>query len=69
MAIDTRNRRASTLHHSNPYVVLSPNPDGSLASVEDRQHLGMIYAGISTSRTFSAAWVPTISNVIIYMQD
>jgi hypothetical protein len=65
MAIDTRNKRASTLHHSQSIVPLFPNPDGSLASQADRQMIGEIYAGINTtSISFQAAWAIN-SNVVL----
>lgn len=49
MAIDTRNRRASTLRHSQAAMPTFPNPDGAISSQADRQHVGMIYAGIAVS--------------------
>ena len=66
MAIDTRNKRASVLHHSQAGVPLFPNPDGSLANQADRQHVGMIYAGINVggAAAFKAAWTLG-SNVVI----
>ena len=66
MAIDTRDRRASVLHHSQAGLPLFPNPDGSLANQADRQHIGMIYAGINVGGgpSFKAAWARG-SNVVI----
>lgn len=48
MAIDTRNKRSSVLDVNRPGRVF-PNPDGSLANVNDRQQIGMVYSGISSS--------------------
>lgn len=55
MAVDTRNKRASVLHHSQAAVPLFPNPDGSLANAADRQHIGLIYAGIAVSAPVAGA--------------
>lgn len=53
MAIDTRNKRASTVQFIRPWMLCPPAPDGSLANAADRQHTGHSYAGISTSATTS----------------
>lgn len=66
MAIDTRNKRASTLHHSQPAVPLFPNPDGSLASAEDRAHVDMAYAGFTYAGGggFKPFWAAMANQVI-----
>lgn len=46
MAIDTRNRRASCLAFALAIFRVFPNPDGSLAAQEDRQHAAYSYPGI-----------------------
>lgn len=49
MAIDTQNRRASCLGLALPFRAVWPNPDGSLASAADRQHIAYTYPGIATA--------------------
>lgn len=59
MAVTTRNRRASVLNTFLRRGALAPNPDASLASAVDRQHLAgdyVIFANISGGYTFA---VPT----------
>jgi hypothetical protein len=51
MAIDTRNKRSSTVQFLKWSLTCPPNPDGSLASNADRTHTGHSYAGISTEAT------------------
>ncbi|MGH7179991.1 MAG: hypothetical protein ACREJC_21620 [Tepidisphaeraceae bacterium] len=46
MAIDTRDRRASCINFDLPCGRVYPNPDGSLASQADRQHMAGKYPGI-----------------------
>ena len=43
MAVDTRNRRASCLSLALPFGRVFPLPDGSLATVPDRQQLSYLY--------------------------
>lgn len=44
MAIDTRNKRASTIGLALPFVSVAPNPDGSLADAADRRQMSWLYA-------------------------
>ncbi len=48
MAVDTRNRRASCLNLDG-WSRVYPNPDGSLASQADRQHVAGKYPGIAAA--------------------
>lgn len=43
MAVDTRDKRSSVIGINAP---LFPNPDGSLATQADRQHVAWCYSGI-----------------------
>lgn len=65
MAIDTRNKRASTISHSQAFAGLFPNPDGSLTK-PDRQQVGLIYAGIvvAGASAFNVAWARGANQVI-----
>ncbi len=56
MAIDTRNKRASVIRVFMPGRI-HPNPDGTLANANDRTHMVMRYAGI-TSATETGNKVP-----------
>ena len=57
MAINTRNKRSSVLDVNRPGRVF-PNPDGSLANVNDRQQVGMVYSGISSGAAPSGSKIP-----------
>jgi len=58
MAIDTRNRRASLIGYKLPMGRVFPNPDGSLATQDDRQQFAGEYPGI-------AAASPTPGNIMM----
>lgn len=47
MAINTRDRRSSCIGIDLLFVHVWPNPDGAIAD-QDRQHIGLVYRGIST---------------------
>ena len=47
MAIDTADKRSSALMVSLPWRGRLPQPDGAAFSVGDRQHVGLMYSGIS----------------------
>ena len=57
MAIDTRNKRASSINVDRHGRVF-PNPDGSLANVSDRQHAGTVYSGISSGAAPTGSKIP-----------
>lgn len=57
MAIDTRNKRASVLSIDRSGRVF-PNPDGSLANVNDRQQVGTVYSGISSGSAPVGSKIP-----------
>lgn len=46
MAVDTRNKRASCIGFLAPARIVFPNPDASLATQADRQHICYSYPGI-----------------------
>jgi hypothetical protein len=48
MAVDSRDKRGSTLLLALQFARIWPNPDGSLVG-DDRQHLGYLYRGISAT--------------------
>ena len=66
MALDTRDKRASSIGVAIPFGRLFPNPDGSLATVGDRQQSAMSYRGIAASAAvvFNPAW---IANINVYI--
>lgn len=55
MAIDSENKRRSTLGYIGPYVLAFPAPDGSaLESAAERAHATWRYASLITSVTVTA---------------
>jgi len=66
MAIDTRDKRASVLRHSQPGVPLFPDPDGAISSQADRQLVGTVYPGINAggAASFHVSWARN-ANVMI----
>jgi hypothetical protein len=46
MAVDTRNERAACIYIGKPYAPVYPNPDGTISSREDRQHIAGAYPTI-----------------------
>jgi len=46
MAVDTRDKRSNCLNVANPWKFSAPNPDGTLATQADRQHIAYVYRGI-----------------------
>jgi hypothetical protein len=53
--MNTRNKRASALACALAFRAVFPNPDGSLGNAADRAHSAYVYAGISSSISFSTA--------------
>lgn len=49
MAIDTRNKRASTIGIGFHVGKTGPAPDGSIANAADRQQIGYGYPGIAAA--------------------
>lgn len=45
MALDSRNKRASIISLGRPFTPTLPQPDGSLATSQDRKHLVYRYRG------------------------
>lgn len=64
MAVDTRDKRASSLNYQSPAVWLFPNPDGSLATQADRQFVGKVFSGISASASSAADFIVVQSSSI-----
>ena len=60
MAIDTRDKRASTIQFDSPFLSVFPNPDGSLANNPDRQHIDKKYRGIAASGATPSSLIPII---------
>ena len=58
MAIDTRDKRGSTIGIDFPWQHIYPNPDGSLANVNDRQQVGYKYSGIASTVVVSTGVQP-----------
>lgn len=58
MPIVSRNKRASCIGIDFNWFHVFPNPDGSI-SVNDRQQIGMKYAGTLTSSTATGGQVST----------
>lgn len=56
--IDTRNERASMMCLGLPFGRVLPNPDGSLATPEDRAQMNYLYAFESSPPppTFNPVW-------------
>ena len=46
MAIDTRRRRASAIHHARPWLITLPPADGEVDRA-DRRHLAFGYSGLA----------------------
>ena len=61
MAIDTRNKRASVVGFMRPWSPVWPNPDGSLASVADRQQMAYAYASGSPAAAVTLIPIRTLS--------
>jgi hypothetical protein len=61
VAVDTRNKRASAIQPGLLSFRIWPNPDGSLATIADRVHMGWLYAGITPSAVVAATVLGSIS--------
>lgn len=66
MAIDTRDKRGSTIQHSQAWAPLFPNPDGAIAAQADRQHIGLVYRGVLAggAPSFQVAWARNANTMI-----
>lgn len=51
MAVDSRDKRASVVAVQ-PAAWLFPNPDGSLATVQDRRHIAQVYRASLSAATY-----------------
>ena len=58
MAVDTRNKRASSIFVGVPFLI-APNPDGTI-SVLDRGQAAYCYAGITPQVTASRVYTQTL---------
>ena len=61
MSLDTRNKRASAIEPGILSFRIWPTPDGSLANVNDRVHMGWMYAGITPSAVVNATVLGSFS--------